>query len=236
MVGVGGFLFHTVIQYSVVEYVYGRFPKFHSVFVGPRPWHIEIRHRVKKTSTINLFGFETLKLRFRRLKLWKPTVQCSIMQCNVVYVSASLLHALAACQVHLRTYECVCIYIYIHTYTYICIYIDIYIYIQRERERDLSLSLSLSLFLSLYIYIHTHIHIHIHTHVCIYIYIYIQRERERERYKLAILTRSPVPPRLWEPRGRHGREVHGLIILIIIIIMIIISIVINTHTNNAITT
>ena len=27
----------------------------------------------KKTSTINLFGFETLKLRIRRLKLWKPT-------------------------------------------------------------------------------------------------------------------------------------------------------------------
>ena len=30
-----------------------------SCFFGPRPWHIEIRHRVKKTSTINLFGFET---------------------------------------------------------------------------------------------------------------------------------------------------------------------------------
>ena len=44
------------------------------VFFGPRPWHIEIRHRVKETSTINLFGFETLKLKIRRLKLWKPTV------------------------------------------------------------------------------------------------------------------------------------------------------------------
>ena len=31
-----------------------------SCFFGPRPWRIEIRHRVKK-STINLFGFETLK-------------------------------------------------------------------------------------------------------------------------------------------------------------------------------
>ena len=41
---------------------------------GPRPWHIEIRHRVKKTSTIDLFGFKTLKLKIRRLKLWKPTV------------------------------------------------------------------------------------------------------------------------------------------------------------------
>ena len=43
---------------------------------GPRPWHIEIRHRVEKTSTIDLFGFETLKLTIRRLKLWKPTVIC----------------------------------------------------------------------------------------------------------------------------------------------------------------
>ena len=55
-----------------VRMVYGRFPKIHRVF--PRPWHIEIRHRVKTTSTINLFGFETLKLKIRRLKLWKPTV------------------------------------------------------------------------------------------------------------------------------------------------------------------
>ena len=46
-----------------------------SCFFGPKPWHIEIRHRVKQTSTINLFGFETLKLKIRRLKLWKPTAQ-----------------------------------------------------------------------------------------------------------------------------------------------------------------
>ena len=45
-----------------------------SCFFGPSPWHIEIRHRVKKASTINLFGFETLKLKIRRLKLWKPTI------------------------------------------------------------------------------------------------------------------------------------------------------------------
>ena len=45
-----------------------------SCFFGPRPWHIEIRHRAKKTSTINSFGFETLKLKIGRLKLWKPTV------------------------------------------------------------------------------------------------------------------------------------------------------------------
>ena len=44
-----------------------------SCLLGLRPWHIEIRQRVKKTSTTNLFGFETLKLKIRRLKLWKPT-------------------------------------------------------------------------------------------------------------------------------------------------------------------
>ena len=45
------------------------------VFFGLRPWHIEIRHRVKKTYTINFFGFEILKLKIRRLELWKPTVR-----------------------------------------------------------------------------------------------------------------------------------------------------------------
>ena len=50
-----------------------------SCFFGPRPWHIEIRHRVKRTSTINLFGFETLKLKIRRLKLWKPTAAAAVV-------------------------------------------------------------------------------------------------------------------------------------------------------------
>ena len=59
----------------------GRFPKFHRVFVWPRPWHIEIRHRVKRISTINLFGFETLKLKIRRLKLWRPGVWHMIRNC-----------------------------------------------------------------------------------------------------------------------------------------------------------
>ena len=41
-----------------------------SCFFGPRPRHIEVRHRVKKTFTINLFGFETLKLKIRREALF----------------------------------------------------------------------------------------------------------------------------------------------------------------------
>ena len=68
---------------------YGRFPKFHRVSVGPRPWHIEIRHRVKKTSTINLCGFETLKLKIRRLKLWKPTVGWSNNTSNNLHFNIS---------------------------------------------------------------------------------------------------------------------------------------------------
>ena len=77
----------------------------------PRPWHIEIRHRVKKTSTINLFGFETLKSKIRRLKSWKPTV-CSMPrtlgQHGMIIIT--------------------CITIIIDIY--------IYIYIYREREID----------------------------------------------------------------------------------------------------
>ena len=52
---------------------HGRFPKSHRVSLGRDPGTFKIRHRVKITSTINLFGFETLKLKIRRLKLWKPT-------------------------------------------------------------------------------------------------------------------------------------------------------------------
>ena len=36
-----------------------------SCFFEPRPWHIEIRHRVKKTSTINLFGISARAPRCR---------------------------------------------------------------------------------------------------------------------------------------------------------------------------
>ena len=55
---------------------HGRFPKFHRVFVGPRPWHIEIRHRVKKTSTINLeiSKIEIMETdRKRYLASWVPS-------------------------------------------------------------------------------------------------------------------------------------------------------------------
>ena len=57
-----------------------------SCFFGPRLWHIEIRHRVKKAFTMNLFGFETLELRIRRLKLWKPTVWKLRLPTSVLFI------------------------------------------------------------------------------------------------------------------------------------------------------
>ena len=62
------------------------------MFFGPSPWHIEIRHRVKKTPTINLFGFETLKLKIRRLKLWKPTVAALAMGDSLAVELAQASH------------------------------------------------------------------------------------------------------------------------------------------------
>ena len=56
---------------------YGRLPKYHSVFSGRDPGTLKSDIVSTKTSTINLLGFETLKLKFRRLKLWKPTVPVS---------------------------------------------------------------------------------------------------------------------------------------------------------------
>ena len=51
---------YTYIYIYIYIYVYIRsVSEISSCFFGPRPLHIEIRHRVKKTSTINLFGFET---------------------------------------------------------------------------------------------------------------------------------------------------------------------------------
>ena len=45
-----------------------------SCFLGRDPGTLKFDIVSKKTSTIILFGFETLKLKIRRLKLWKPTV------------------------------------------------------------------------------------------------------------------------------------------------------------------
>ena len=57
-------------------WAYGRFPKFRFPIseIGRDPGTLKSDIVSTKTSTINLFGFETLKLKIRRLKLWKPTV------------------------------------------------------------------------------------------------------------------------------------------------------------------
>ena len=52
-----------------------------SYFFGFTPWHTEIRHRVKIHPQLKLFGFETLKLKIRKLKLWKPTINTSHSVC-----------------------------------------------------------------------------------------------------------------------------------------------------------
>ena len=69
------------VVHSTLRTVVRSISEISSCFLGPRPWHIEIRHRVKKTSTINLFGFEALKWKIRRLKLRKPTIVVHIAGC-----------------------------------------------------------------------------------------------------------------------------------------------------------
>ena len=53
---------------------YDRFPKFHREFLGRDPGTLKSDIVSTKTSSINLLGFETLEMKIRRLKLWKPTV------------------------------------------------------------------------------------------------------------------------------------------------------------------
>ena len=64
--------------FAAAEVACGRFPKFHRVFLGRDPGTLKSDIVSKKTSTINLFGFETLKLKIRRLKLWKATVVAEV--------------------------------------------------------------------------------------------------------------------------------------------------------------
>ena len=71
----------TVTMFNIMLIILQSIFEISACFFGLRPWHIEIRHRVKKTSTINLFGFETLKLKIRRLKSWKPTVIIILIMC-----------------------------------------------------------------------------------------------------------------------------------------------------------
>ena len=128
-----------------------------SCFFGPRPWHIEIWHRVKKTTTMNLFGFETLKSKIRRLKLWKPTALWLGRSRTAPRAATAARRALYIQLFHVVL--CMCVYIYIYNYIYI------YIYIERERERDLCMYI--------YIYIYVYMYIYIYIYICIYIYIYI---------------------------------------------------------------
>ena len=63
---------------------FGRFPNFHRVFWGRDPGTLKSDIVSTKKSTIDLFEFETIKLKIGRLKLWKPTVLDSSVQIQMV--------------------------------------------------------------------------------------------------------------------------------------------------------
>ena len=102
-----------------------------SCLFGPRPWHIEIRHRVKQTSTTDLSGFETHELKFRRLKLWKPTVlsrdfnECDYYYYYYYYYDFNECAPRAGAQTGVRA-VCKCRNGVVCMYIYIYIYINIY--------------------------------------------------------------------------------------------------------------
>ena len=56
-------LCYTIVQHNMILHKshprFGRFPKFHRVFLGRDPGTLKSDIANKKTSTINLFGFET---------------------------------------------------------------------------------------------------------------------------------------------------------------------------------
>ena len=110
------------------------FRNFIVVFFGPRPWHIEIRHRVKK-NIHNQFN-----------RIWDSQIDNSKMEVMEADRSSPETQAqgcpssVVQC-VYMNMYTHTYIYIYIYThmyihnvilicvYVYVCIYIYIYIYI-----------------------------------------------------------------------------------------------------------
>ena len=59
------------------QWSYGRFPKFHSVFLGRDLGTLKSDTVSKKHPQLICSGLRILKLKIRRLKLWKATVLCS---------------------------------------------------------------------------------------------------------------------------------------------------------------
>ena len=111
---------------------HGRFPKFHSVFLGRDPGTLKSDIVSTKTSTINLFGFEALKLKIRRLKLWKPTAHLSSpdLEVHPEAVVAGRVPASVYVYVYVYVYnKYIYIYIYRYVYMYVCVCVYIYIYI-----------------------------------------------------------------------------------------------------------
>ena len=110
---------------SAMRNPYSRFPKYHRAFLGRDSGTLKSDIVSKKTSTMNLFGFETLKLKIRRLKLWKPTVSV----CSVRSGRGGGRGSASPEVIHMCVHTYIYMYTYIYTYIYICIYIYIHIYI-----------------------------------------------------------------------------------------------------------
>ena len=165
---------------SDVLFMYGRFPRFHRVFLGRDPGTLKSDIVSTKTSTINLFGFETLKLKIRRLKLWKPTVW-SFQQPTFALRQALLSFQQPRCTVHARQvllsfkqptfqaiathrwrFSCTCSYAVCFTLNYDMQVVGMIVRPPHEQCVPY-----------IYIYIYIYMYIRTHTHVCIYIYICI---------------------------------------------------------------
>ena len=158
---------------------YSRFPKINRVLLGRDPGTLKSDIVSKRISTINLFGFETLKLEIRRLKLWKLTVHCgaedSMRPCRAARQLASAYHSaveyiyIYIYTHYIQTYRHTDIQTYRHTYIHTYIQTDIHTYIYTYTYTYIYIHIHTYT----YIYIHRYTYIHISAYIYVYVYIYI---------------------------------------------------------------
>ena len=94
-----------------LSFVYGRFPKFHRVFLGRDPGTLKSDIVSNKTSTINLFGFET-QIENSKTEIMEPD-RISTLSARIMMIHSTYTY---------YNYTYMCVYTYIH----MCIYIYIY--------------------------------------------------------------------------------------------------------------
>ena len=165
---------------------YGRFPKFHRVFLGRDPGTLKSdivskKHPQLICSDLRLSNWKFEDWNYGNRPYTKPnqlllttpipwdplgSLQSVITRVSICISTNSCIAISAPRAWFLRLFS-VCfalcmyvyiyIYIYIHTHMYVYIYIHIYIYIYNYT----------------YIYIYIYTYTHIHTQISIYTYIYI---------------------------------------------------------------